>query len=738
MKIRPLFFAAPLLFVLGALAGREFFATDPAPAAEEPPLQSERSERKKRTRPSSPAGPSIATATGIAGLLDLIDPTDPFTTSTRLRASLQEMPPTGIEALLLDLGDQQKNHPGFHTLRLSLLNHLVAKAPFSALAMILEHPDRSFRTSGLSYIMKGVARLGADAVQEAIALIEDPRLKELARSTALAPNPDSTPQELLALLKSGTAQVPVHFGGGFPSSYIPWGSSYWGSHSGIPNFSFHSNSANGALSQLAQKDLASAEAYAVGLDTEPERRQALLQIAQGLTQEDPNDALEWVRRQDSQTIRDQAMITILSSLAANDPARAAGLIGEIENIHQRGGSIGQIASLWAHKDPQAAISWAKNLPPTNARLGALATIAQQLVQSDPRTAIDLIETLPGQSRQQLLPNLINQWSVQDFEGARDWVTSQQDPVLFQDGLASLIGTWTQKDPTEAAAFLQEAAARQPGSSNFRTHLSALARQWAGQDRDTALAWARSLENEKDRVVALAGVHNEWTASDPAGAARHLTTVTDPGVRTQLLNGIATTLSAQDPEAARAWMNTLPADDRFTATQSAISALRYQDPEQAAELYDQITREAGGDENKLNTISRQANDIASQWANHSPQDAAGWAAGISNEEHRANAYRNIASQWAQTDPAGAARWLDELPQGKPRDEATGYFVQNIRQYEPATAFAWADTIGDESARYRALRDAVNQWHNIQPEAAKEAISSANLGPEKREELIQQLR
>lgn len=733
MKTHHLLIAAPILFLLGIFAGRELFPLAPEPIPDDQPRLSQRAPQKRRQPRTAPAQTNLATATDIPGLLALVDLRDAFNTSTRLRASLQNLSPGDLTTLCFNLAEEDSSHPGFYTLRLSILNHLVAKDPFQALDMILALDDRNFQNSSISIIMQGLARLGTDHIQQALALIQDPQLKQYAQNIALAPTPDSTPDELLALLKSGSSPV-------FNYSHSPvfWNQSGWGSHYSPWNFSVLSNGSQGALSQLAQKDLASAESYVLSLKTKNDQNVALLQIANGLAQKDPDYALDWARSKDSQALRDQSIISILATLAAKDPARAAGLIDEIENLQSQQASIAQIASQWAMKDPQAAITWAKNLPPTNARLNAYRTIAQQLAQSDPQAAIRLAETLPGQTRKNLMPNLINQWAAKDFDGARAWVTSQKDPVRLQQALSGFMSSWTQKDPSDAASFLEQTAIAQPNSKLLQNQFAAVAQQWAAQDRDAAMAWASSLQDKNQRDKVLTGIHSQWTSTDPASAAQHLATVSDPDQRQQLLSGIASSWASQDPQAAEAWLGNLSPDERFSAAGSAISSLQSQHPQFAAQLYDRLTTEAGNDEKKMGAINHYADDIASNWAVHSPQDAAEWAAGIADEANRTDAFGDIASRWADFDPTGAALWIDSLPDGKPRDEATRYFVQDIRRSDPATAIAWADTISDDSTRFNSLRDAVNALNQSDPEAAREAANNANLSTEKRDDLLRQLR
>jgi hypothetical protein len=201
-----------------------------------------------------------------------------------------------------------------------------------------------------------------------------------------------------------------------------------------------------------------------------------------------------------------------------------------------------------------------------------------------------------------------------------------------------------------------------------------------------------------------------------------------------MNGIASNWASRDPDAARTWLSTLGSEDRMTAGTSIISAIQNQHPQDAAQLYNQLSREAGNNEDLTRQLSGNAAGIVSQWVNQDPMGAAEWASQITSENERAGAYRNLSSQWAAFDPVGTSQWLDSLPAGTPRDRAVSSFVDRVREADPATAFEWASTIADENTRVNSYRNAVYQWREVSPETAREAISASDLSPERRQDLL----
>lgn len=735
MKTSHALIAAPLLFALGTYTGHQFFPDEANQKTGDEPSLSSRSERKV-IRVQRPTDNDVnVSPTDLAGLLKLVDAQDYFGTSTKLRAALGDLGPGALENLILELNEGNKSDPGFHTLRTSLLNHLIAKDPFHALDMILAQDDAQFRSSSIHSIMQAAARLDLDAAREAISLIKDPQLGQSARMAVVTTSSDSDPDSLVKLLEENAAAstTPLHYAHSWVGGY---GNMHFGGHYGGFYPTYTAN-AGGALMKLAQKDLAAAEKYANGLKTPHARMGALAQIASGLAQKDPAEALAWANQIEEGPARDQNVASIINVIAQKDPAEASALIDQIGNVQYRNGAISSLAMTWSQQDPHAAIAWLDGMPSSKARMDAYSSVAYQLSQTDPLAAVQLMDKVPGNSSRNVLPNIINQWVVKDFDGACNYVTGLDDPNKLNSALPQIISPWVQRDPMAAADFLQKAVSLS-SVDTLGTHFSTIGSQWANVDRDQALNWANGLEDKKLANLARSGVYQQWAQQDPSGAAQHLSSIQAAGERSQLLHNIASSWTNQDPEAAKAWLSTLPAADRYQAASSSISTLSYSQPQLAAELYQQMHSEAGDNENHLQSINHQAGNIANYWSQYAPKDAAEWASSITSETEQGNAYRNIATNWVQYDPKGTAEWIDNLPVGLPRDRATESLVQNVQRIDPEAAFDWAASIDNPDSRYNNARSVLNQWKQKDPEAARAAITNIDVTDQQREQLTNMLK
>ena len=722
-----------LLLGLGVFLGSEFFPkVVEAPESEPPPRTRKIKKTLSITLPDSPTLPK-GTVSDTAQLLGLFVKGDAFTTSTNLRAALAEADLATLESHLDSLEDYKKE-PAFHTARTSVLNHLIAQDPLYAFHLITAHKDPQFQRTSIGRIIQAIARLDPEAAQEAIANIDDPALQKTAQSSLGSLDIDSSPEFLLSLLEKGNSSNgyshdPFGYSWSLNSgSFINYDSGF--SHYGWNNNYYVPSSHNSSpLSKLAHKDLASAEAYARGLEHTHQRTSAMSTIAGALAQKDPNAALEWAKALDPSEGRENHIATVLRTMSVEDPQGVSSMLGEITNLQQRSSLINSISSHWIQKDPNAALSWIKTLPGSQAKTQALSSAFRQLIHQDSDQVPQLLEQIPPANRNQIVSGMIQQWANKDFHSAKQWLTTQDNPHILERGLSNLLSIWAQKAPGEAAAFLQNSSVK-----NHDNHHSTLARVWATKDPDAALQWAQNLEEPGSRQAATNQVYQQIASSDPDRAISLLPGINDESNHNSLLGSIASNLAVQNFDRSKEWISTLPQEQRFQAASSMLSSISRSQPNDAAVLLDQLSAEASGDSDLLGKVNGYANDIANSWGQHDPESAARWAQQITDEDTQFKAVSGVARSWVNNDAEGAADWINELPPGKSRDEATGILVNHVEGIDPESAFEWAQTITDDDGRYQSLNGVFNEWHQQNPEAAMEAIDAANITANQREHFL----
>ena len=174
MKLSITFASAAAILALGFLAGRQ---TAPSPSENNnQEVVAESRSKRTTTRPPQATNPSVIndaveTASDLKGLLALVDHSDSFGTTTRLRASLVNVSASRIEELTTQLLSLNHTVNGYNTLRKSLVNHLIAKAPFQALDFIIDQEDLNFKESFITSAIQGAAKVDLNATRSTIAQI---------------------------------------------------------------------------------------------------------------------------------------------------------------------------------------------------------------------------------------------------------------------------------------------------------------------------------------------------------------------------------------------------------------------------------------------------------------------------------------------------------------------------------------------------------------------------------------
>ena len=716
-----------LLLLLGVILGRELFPIAIEEPESEPPPRTRDIKKKlssnRTVEPVTPQGPVSDTA----GLLKLFIDGDAFNTSTRLRAALAEASASDLEVYLQSLSSDFKSDLGFHTVRTSLLNHLIAKDAFRAFDAILAHKDPQFQLNSISSIIQGIALLDPEAAREAVSLIDKPALQQSARAALGYLNTETSSEFLLSLLEENQIS-----GGQVISVYnAPFGNLHdaWSYHGDFPIFN---TALSSPLIKLAKQDFEAAENYARSLEDPSKRANALYTIAQVFAQKDPQAALGWAQTLDPSDGREKHVATVLGIMSKDDPQTVSRMVEELTSLQHRQSLINTVSSNWIQQDPDSALAWINTLPASQAKSQAISQSFRTLVHKETDRIPSLLNQLPASTLNRLVPELIHPWVNKDLDAAKQWITSQDSPYILERTIPSLLSTWSRNAPEDAAAFLQNSPHHLIKNTN--RFFSTLAREWAISDPQAALNWAKNLESPGNRDAAINQVYRNFASSDTDGAIHQLSRTTEEDQRHQLISSIASNLSQRDTAKRQQWLSALPRDERFLAANTILSSLRSSQPDEAAALFDQLSTEASGDEKLLSKVSAHPFEIAKQWSEHAPENAAAWAENITDEDLQFKAISGVARSWATNDAEEAAQWIDQLPIGKPRDGATESFVDHVERIDPESAFEWAQTISDDERRFQSLNGVFNNWHQQNPVAAKEAINSASVTKSQREHFL----
>jgi hypothetical protein len=371
--------------------------------------------------------------------------------------------------------------------------------------------------------------------------------------------------------------------------------------------------------------------------------------------------------------------------AESDPKAAASVAEATTGGENRKEAMLAVAKGWAETNLDSAVAWVKNLPVSQIRNTMLQSIAAQLAESDPRKAATMAFELPGRFQIFATEQVAEKWAQTDPDGAMEWVQSLPAGQAQTRALTAVSKMLADANPQYAADMVN--LLPQANRSQF---LEYIAHSWAQNDLSAAIEWAQKIEG-RDREVALRGVCEQWTESDPKAAANFM-----QQSRPDLLASIGMTWGRNDPNAALEWADQLADKKQQESVYVSIMAgWALNAPADAANF---VAKLPAGD---LQNSAAKA--IVSRWAENDPATAASWASNFPEGQTRQVAFQDIVLQWGKIDPDAAATWLNTLPTGGSRDTAIVTFANDcLRNYNPSAALAWARTITNDGVRNNIVK------------------------------------
>jgi hypothetical protein len=281
---------------------------------------------------------------------------------------------------------------------------------------------------------------------------------------------------------------------------------------------------------------------------------------------------------------------------------------------------------------------------------------------------------------------------------------------------TILQSWAASDPKAAANYFEAnkrdfAMMGRFGGGN--SGAATIAGEWAKQDPEGALAWARTLEGPEGAEASEKAI-SQIAASDPERAAG-LTTGLEGESLAKANRSIAAEWAKSDWGKAENFINSLPADQRAEALGSAVKSLAGQDPALAARKALEIP-EGEARNAALGTI-------AGSMAREQPAEAAEWIVQNGTVEAQREAMGDIMGNWVGRDPEAAKEWAAARPEGPLRDAAVSQFVINDRSGSPQENMVLAESITDEGSRGRAVGITTMRWMSEDRDSAVNYVKNS---------------
>ncbi|HMJ90570.1 MAG TPA: sigma-70 family RNA polymerase sigma factor [Candidatus Acidoferrum sp.] len=217
----------------------------------------------------------------------------------------------------------------------------------------------------------------------------------------------------------------------------------------------------------------------------------------------------------------------------------------------------QVLDSAGYQDPSLALKMAKDLPRTTEGDAQVKLLAQSLWNGGQmlHRYDKLVEQAPERLRAALIESAFTLRPDSEVYDAQVWIgrLAQLPESARARGTESVARNWAAQAPDEAVAWVSSMPAGETRSSA----VAAIASTWAAKDASTAAAWVAAMSPGLERDRSANSLVQAITEQYPKQAWDWALTIDDSVQRNSALTHVANKIPARDREAARQWIESAP-------------------------------------------------------------------------------------------------------------------------------------------------------------------------------------
>ncbi|MEY3894894.1 MAG: hypothetical protein RLZZ214_413, partial [Verrucomicrobiota bacterium] len=214
------------------------------------------------------------------------------------------------------------------------------------------------------------------------------------------------------------------------------------------------------LQNWVNEDAPAASRYALGIQDEKSRQQAISSLVGAWGRNDPQAAREWIMTTLDGDAKNSSLNSLIQGLSHQDYTTALRYYQEAtanlppEAVEKNFGSTAsQIARNWLQHDPKAAGQWVMSLPQGESRSSSVRSMVDDLGDYDIKGAAEFVGTLAaGKERDRAVGALVSDLGDHgDPESAFDWAASITDTSSRESLIRTAANQWKEYDRAAARA-----------------------------------------------------------------------------------------------------------------------------------------------------------------------------------------------------------------------------------------------------------------------------------------------
>ncbi|MDB4265447.1 hypothetical protein N9891_01715 [bacterium] len=284
---------------------------------------------------------------------------------------------------------------------------------------------------------------------------------------------------------------------------------------------------------------------------------------------------------------------------------------------------------------------------------------------------------------------------------------------------TILQSWASTDPKAAARYYESNKSEfammsmMGGGRGGASGAATVSGEWAKQDPEGALAWAKTLEGRDAEDASMKAI-TEIATTDPERAAS-LTGDLSGNALARANSSIASEWAKEDWSSAESFINGLPADQQADALGAAVESLASENPRLAATKALELPEGKARDE--------AVESVAESMASENPAEAAEWVTQNGSEQAQKDSMRDVMGNWVSQDASAAKAWAVEQPEGALRDSAVSSFVMSDTKGDPQENLQLAESISDEGSRGWAIGATTMRWMAEDRDSATEYLQTS---------------
>ena len=339
-------------------------------------------------------------------------------------------------------------------------------------------------------------------------------------------------------------------------------------------------------------------------------------------------------------------------------------------------------------------------------------LTTEWAKKDPAAARDyLFSEIKDRHERDHLLGIVFQANGEHPEESLAWIRANvPDRDRANQLAASVYAGMASEDPVGAMAMIEGTAT----GHELTAAREAVIGEWAARDIKGAFAWIQTQDYSGELYSNYSSLMYSYIEQDPIEAAKVITSMTSGDLKTNLAEHYTRELAETDPKKALEWANQLQDPEaRERSLAQSISILGMEQPDEALTLV--------ASQSDPQFRDRLGMELADHLARTKPETLPARLEKFPPEQ-QPMIVTNLAQSWAMADLPAAQEWISQMPEGELRNQAALASSEMLAHRSPAAAFSLATLHSDPEVGPNLVRSVSEQWYQVNPTAATEAISA----------------